>query len=196
MLELSGPLIQCDHWPYKKGTFGQRQMSTERRWPQGIWGKPATYKPGEAWGYWKETRRKVCNRSFPQSLQRESGPAHNSPLGSWPPEPKGSTFLWFPVTQFVVLCYRRSVVVVQLLSHVRLSETPQTAAHQASQSFTISRSLLKLMSIESMMPSNHLILCHPLLLLPSIFPSIRVFSNELVLKSLSLVWLFANPWTI
>ena len=58
--------------------------------------------------------------------------------------------------------------------------TPWTAAHQASQSFTISRSLLKLMSIESVMPSNHLVLCCPLLLLPSLFPSIRVFSSELV----------------
>ena len=56
-----------------------------------------------------------------------------------------------------------------------------TVACQASLSFTISQSFLKLMSIESVMPSNHLILCHPLLLLPSIFPSIRVFSNELVL---------------
>ena len=55
------------------------------------------------------------------------------------------------------------------------------AAHQASLSFTISRSLLKLMSVESVMPSNHLILCRPLLLLPSIFPSIGVFSNELAL---------------
>ena len=66
----------------------------------------------------------------------------------------------------------------QSLSHVQLFVTPQTAAHQASLSITNSRSLLKLMSIESDMPSNHLILCHPLLLLPSIFPSIRVFSNE------------------
>ena len=57
-----------------------------------------------------------------------------------------------------------------------------TAPHQASLSFTISQSLLKLMFIESMMPSNHLILCCPLLLLPSIFPSIRVFSNELALQ--------------
>ena len=62
------------------------------------------------------------------------------------------------------------------------SATPWTAAHQASLLITNSRSLLKLMSIESVMPSNHLILCHPLLLLPSIFPSIRVFSNELVLR--------------
>ena len=56
--------------------------------------------------------------------------------------------------------------------------TPWTAAHQASLSFTVSHSLPKLMSVESVMPSNHLILCHPLPLLPSIFPSIRVFSNE------------------
>ena len=63
------------------------------------------------------------------------------------------------------------------LSHVRLY-TPWTAACQALLSFTIFQSLLKLMSIESVMPSNHLILCPPLLLLPSIFPSIRVFSNE------------------
>ena len=66
----------------------------------------------------------------------------------------------------------------QSLSHVWLFVTPWTAAHQASLSITNSRSLLKLMSIESVMPSNRLILCLPLLLLPSIFPSIRVFSNE------------------
>ena len=69
-------------------------------------------------------------------------------------------------------------LVVQSLSHVSLFATPWTAACQASLSFTISQSLLKLMCIESVMPSNHLILCHPLLLLPSIFPRIRVFSNE------------------
>ena len=70
---------------------------------------------------------------------------------------------------------------VQSLSRVRLFATPWTAAHQASLSNINSWSFLKLMSIESVMPSNHLILCHPLLLLPSIFPSIRVFSNESVL---------------
>ena len=70
---------------------------------------------------------------------------------------------------------------VQLLSGVRLFATPWTAARQASLSITNFRSLLKLMSIESVMPSNHLVLCHPLLLLPSIFPSIRVFSNGSVL---------------
>ena len=73
------------------------------------------------------------------------------------------------------------VVTVQLLSHVQLFVTPWTAARQASPSFTVSLSLLKLMSIELVMPPNHLILCHLLLLLPSIFPSIRVFPNELAL---------------
>ena len=71
-----------------------------------------------------------------------------------------------------------SVSSVQLLSHVQLFATPWTAARQASLSITKTQSLLKLMSIESVMPPNHLILCHPLLLLPSIFPNIRVFSNE------------------
>ena len=75
-----------------------------------------------------------------------------------------------------------SPVVVQLLSHVPFFVTPWTAAHQASLSFTISWSLLKLTSTESVMPFNHLILCHPLLLLPSMFPSIRVFSNESALR--------------
>ena len=70
---------------------------------------------------------------------------------------------------------------VQSLSHVWLFVSPWTAAHQASLSITNSWSLLKLMSIESVMLSNHLILCHPLLLLPSILPSIRVFSSESVL---------------
>ena len=70
------------------------------------------------------------------------------------------------------------IVVIQSLSHICLFETPWTAARQASLSITSSWSLLKLTSIELVMPSNRLILCRPLLLLPSIFPSIRVFSNE------------------
>ena len=78
------------------------------------------------------------------------------------------------------------VVIVHSLSHVQLFVIPWTAAHQASPSFTISRSLLKLMSMESVMPSNHLILCRPLLLLPSIFPRIKVFSNE---SALCISWL-------
>ena len=75
------------------------------------------------------------------------------------------------------------VVVVQSFSHVWLFETPWTAARQASLSFTISQSLLKLMPVESVMPSNHLILCHSLLLPPSTFPSIRVFSSDQIFTS-------------
>ena len=70
---------------------------------------------------------------------------------------------------------------VQSLSHVQLFAIPWTASNQVSLSITNSWSLLKLMSIKLVMPSNHLIVCHPLLLLPSIFPSIRVFSSESVL---------------
>ena len=86
--------------------------------------------------------------------------------------------------------------VIQLLSHVQLFATPWTIACQASLSFTISWSLLKLMSIESVMPSNLLILCHPLLLLPSIFPSIRVFSNESVCIRWSKHWSFSFSFSI
>ena len=75
------------------------------------------------------------------------------------------------------------VFAVQSLSRVRLPATPWTEAHQASLSFTISQSLLKFTSTESVTPSNHLILCRPLLLLPSIFPSVRVFSSESALCS-------------
>ena len=94
------------------------------------------------------------------------------------------------VSLFVRLClnFKDSLakpvaVVVQPLSQVQLFATPWTAACQAFLSFSISQSLLKLMSIESVMPSNHLILYRPLLFLPSIFPSIRVFSNESTLPS-------------
>ena len=76
--------------------------------------------------------------------------------------------------------FHRFISSVQLLSSIRLFVTPWTAARQASLSITNSRSLRKLMSIESVIPSNHLILCCPFLLLPSIFPSIRVFCNESV----------------
>ena len=72
--------------------------------------------------------------------------------------------------------------VVQPFSRVRLCATPWTAACQASLPYTVSWSLLKLMSFEAVMPSNHLVFCHPLLLLPSIFPSIRVFSSELAFR--------------
>ena len=82
----------------------------------------------------------------------------------------GTSYLW-----------QTEVSSVQLLSHVQLFETPWTTARQVSLSITNSQSLLKVMSIESVMPSNHLVLCRPLLLPPSIFPSIRVFSSESVL---------------
>ena len=77
--------------------------------------------------------------------------------------------------------HREPISSVQSLSHARLFSTPWTAAHQSSLSITNSQSLLKFMSIESVMPSNHLILCCPLLLPPPVFPSIKVFSNESVL---------------
>ena len=100
--------------------------------------------------------------------------------------PPLTNYIWFPKfiinsEQHFLEFYNYLAGSVQLLSRVWLFASPWTAARQASLSITSSQSLLKLMSIESVMPSNHLILCHPLLLLPSIFPSIRVFSNELVL---------------
>ena len=78
--------------------------------------------------------------------------------------------------------HTQPAIVIQSLSCVQFFATPWTAACQTSPSFTIFWNFRKLMSIESVIPSNHLILCRPLLLLPSIFPSIRVFSNELVLR--------------
>ena len=96
------------------------------------------------------------------------------PRGMW--EVEG----WIRRVGLVVAnCYISSV---QSLSHVQFFATPWTAAHQASLSITNSQLLLKRMSIESVMPSNHLVLCRPLLLLPLIFPSIRVFSSESVLR--------------
>ena len=90
------------------------------------------------------------------------------------PSTRGFSSESVPYTQIMF------IVVAQSLSHVKLLMTPWTAAHQASLFITNSQSLLKLMSIESVIPSNHLILCHPHLLL-SIFSSIRVFSNESIL---------------
>ena len=85
-------------------------------------------------------------------------------------------------TYFLLLHYIVMHQSVQSLSHVGLFVTPWTAAHQASPSITNSQSLLKIMSIKSVMPSNNLILCYSLLLSSSIFPSIRVFSNKSVLR--------------
>ena len=86
------------------------------------------------------------------------------------------------IVTWVHLASKSQFSSAQSLSHVWLFATPWTAAHQASLSITNSWRLLKLMSIKSVMPSNYLVLCRPLLLLPSIFPSIRVFSNESVLQ--------------
>ena len=97
-----------------------------------------------------------------------------------PHTPCSSCFFLHVAFGIALRAERKTFVVVidQFRSHVRLFATPWTAGCQAPLFSTISRSLLKSMSIKSVMPSNHLILCRPLLLLPSIFPNIRVFSNE------------------
>ena len=95
---------------------------------------------------------------------------------------EGFMLVWLHALPFTTVLFSFShVVVVQSLSCISFFVTPWTAVHQALLSSTISHCLLKFMSIESVMPSNHLIFCHPLLFLPSTFPSIGVFSNELVL---------------
>ena len=104
------------------------------------------------------------------------------PVFSWH---QPSVQLWLPPCGLKLLNFPATQPSVQSLSCAWLFVTPCTAAHQASLSITNSWSLLKLMSIESVMPSNHLIPSHPLLLLPSIFPSIRVFSNE---SALRIIW--------
>ena len=119
-----------------------------------------------------------------ESLWKESSSTNTFPLDSW--EPLQTSDLQncriiksSYVTMFVMICYSSNHFnSVQSLSRVWLFVTPWTAARQASLSITNSRSPPKPMSIVSVMPSNHLILCRPLLLLPSVFPSIRVFSNE------------------
>ena len=115
-------------------------------------------------------------------------------------------FLVYKVSANTELANTEPLNSVQLLSCVRLFVTPWIAARQASLSNTNSQSLLKLMSFESVIPSNHLILCHTLLLLPSIFSSIRVFSNESVLhirwpkywefqlQQQSFQWIFRNDF--
>ena len=104
------------------------------------------------------------------------------PMDCSPPGSSVHGILQARILEWVAISFSTSGVSqfssVQLLSHVRLFATPWTAARQASLSVTNSQSLFKLMSIESVMPYNNLILCHPLVLPPSIFPSIRVFSYE------------------
>ena len=104
------------------------------------------------------------------------------------PDPgiKPTSYLLLLAGRFFTTSASWASVVVQSLSHVQLFATPWIAAQETSLPFTISQSLFKLMSVELVMPSNHLILCRPLLLLPSVPPSIRVFSNE---STLHIRWL-------
>ena len=114
-------------------------------------------------------------------------PPFNSPLTCSGLEDQGRVgFVWNTWNTRVLLVQEYLELSVQLLSRVQLFATPWSAACHASLPITNSWSLLRLMSIESVMPSNCLILCHPLLLLPSIFPSIRVFSSE---SALHIRWL-------
>ena len=122
------------------------------------------------------------------------------PFSRGSPQPRNQTGISFITGGFFTKWAMREALVkvqissVQLLSHVQLFVTPWIAARKASLSVTNNRSLPKPMSIESVIPSNHLILCLPLLLLPSIFPSIRVFSNELALPiRWPKYWSFINP---
>ena len=123
----------------------------------------------------------VRKAGLPQNQLMKSWESRRS-IHSQPPQSDACCFRWLRAPSSGGWAEISSfITVVQSLSRVRLFATPCTAALPASPSFTISRSLLKLMSTESVMPSNHLILYCPLLLLPSIFPSIRIFSNELAL---------------
>ena len=119
-----------------------------------------------------DSKESACNVGDPSSIPG---------LGRSPGEGNGYLLMIYKYFHSVCgLFFRPLCCCFQSLSHALLFVTPWTAALQASLSFTISWSLLRLRSIESVMPSNHLILCH-LLFLPSIFPNIRVFSNESVL---------------
>ena len=95
--------------------------------------------------------------------------------------PSVSPLIHLPAHLSICRPFFPSLSSVQSLSYVRLFATPWTAVRQASLSFTVFQSLLELMSIKSVIPSNHFVFCHPLLLLPSIFPSIRIFADESVL---------------
>ena len=142
----------------------KRQDKGKHAWAPGAW-------------TWNITRWLPPSSVYQSELQVQPKPKVGGREQSSPLDNK-SNFTW---QRAQVQEGIRNVWKCLLLSHVWLFAIPQTAAHQASLSFTISQSLLKLMSIESVMPSSHLILCCPLLLLPIIFPSIKVFSNELAL---------------
>ena len=141
-----------------------------RKWTQRGSRNPCQQKP-------RDTRPKValCKGERPQKKPTlPTLPSETSGLQNYEPSPSVAEAPWSTV------CY--TVALLLLFCRVQLSVTPWTTAHRASRSFTISQSLLRLMSIESVMPSNHLVLCHPLLLLPSIVPSITVFSSEPALR--------------
>ena len=123
----------------------------------------------------KQTNKQVSKRKEEVGLEKEIPFQLNIRRPLTPVTSK--LFGYSPYGGYLCVLVSFVVVVVQLLSHVQLFVTPWIAV-LTPQSFTISWSLLKFMSIESVMPPNHLILCHPFLLLPSIFPSIRVFSSE------------------
>ena len=123
-------------------------------------------------------QRKEASRQYLAFYRYHSG---QNPWQILPKSVLWSTPNHIPELNMTLPCFQRPcsfMVVFQSLSHVQVFETPWTASCQTSLSFTISQSVLKLMCIMSVMASNHLVLCHPLLLLSSIFPSIRVFFNE------------------
>jgi len=132
--------------------------------------------------YWELTGWRAHTHTHTHThTQWESIAQHKtSKMGMWHvyPSPWPGLRQTLLLAHFFTLLYQTLSQSVQSLSHVQLFVTPRTVTHQASLSITNSQSLPKLTSIESVMPSNHLTLCHPLLLLPSTFPSIRVFSNE------------------
>ena len=124
----------------------------------------------------------AAQSASPRELLRASGSqVQGNGNGIMPSKERFSKVLGCLTSNYIILEFQSQFSSVWFLSRVRLFATPRTAGRQASLSITNSQSPPKLMSIESVMPSNHLILCCPLLLPPSIFPSLRVFSKESVL---------------
>ena len=164
----SGPVPQLQGHPRGARQAGSFAMSSPRKWLTQRW--------RSALGMLQMVKQRcLMDSGCPDgSLEPVSSLSYFTPFSKIfatckisPPNPSSEHYT--PATPCVH---------VKSLSHIQFFVTPWTVAHQASLSFTISQSLLKLMSVELVMPSNHFILCHPLLLLPLIFPSIRVFSNE------------------
>ena len=140
------------------------------------WAKFASSRAHGSWSFCHKCKMYYQQWFAAQTLKRLFSYFHPSFTFSTLDRSYGFKYLlWFQIATVVFMLSTIVVVVVQLLSCVQLFGTPWTAAHQASPSITNSQSLLKLMSIELMMPSNNLALCHPFLLPPSIFPSISVF---------------------